>query len=122
MTVLSDQNNNEIQSFEKFTTHEIHLQTEENLNLNHSDEELSSTNEISLSKPMKPKKKSLTLNQLESRGSNEHVRPKQLNLNIQFSSDSSYPIPKSIRLHCDDDKSDDRKNAEKRIHLYERKR
>ena len=52
----------------------------------------------------------------------DHNRPKQLNLNIQFSSRSTYPIPSSIRLHCNDEKFEDRKNAEKRVHLYERRR
>ena len=65
---------------------------------------------------------SLVLNQLEPHFPKQQGRPKNLNLNIQFSSDSTYPIPSSIRLQCDDDKSEDRKNAEKRVHLYERKR
>ena len=68
------------------------------------------------------RKQSFVLNQLEPHFPKQQGRPKNLNLNIQFSSDSTYPIPSSIRLQCDDDKSADRKNAEKRVHLYERKR
>ena len=57
--------------------------------------------------------------------SNEKIgptRPKQLSLNSQFSSNSNYPIPSSIRLQCANDEFEERKNAEKRVHLYERRK
>ena len=49
-------------------------------------------------------------------------RSQQKSLNIEYSTKSACTVPSSIRLHCEDENFEDRKNAEKRIHLYERRK
>ena len=122
--LLDDPNNNNIHILQDTSTNETLNKTEKNSlsSAINSNEDHYGVDSLTANDKPSPKS-AIFSNQIEPRFSKELTsRPKQLNLNIQFSSDSTYPIPSSIRLHCDDDKSEDRRNAEKRVHLYERKR